>query len=104
MARYICKNLVAAELCDEVELQVAYAIGVAKPVSIFIDSFGTGKLGDDKLSEIVEKEFDLRPSAIIKTLGLKKPIFSQTAVYGHFGKQELPWEKTDRANDLKKYL
>ena len=104
MARYICKNLVAAELCDEVELQVAYAIGVAKPVSIFIDSFGTGKLGDDKLSEIVEKEFDLRPSAIIKTLGLKKPIFSQTAVYGHFGKQELPWEKTDRADDLKKYL
>ena len=104
MARYICKNLVAAGLCDEVELQVAYAIGVAKPVSVFIDTFGTGKLGDDKIAEIVKKEFDLRPSAIIKTLGLREPIFSQTAAYGHFGKQGLPWERVNRAENLKKYL
>ncbi len=104
MARYICKNLVAAGLCDEVELQVAYAIGVAKPVSVFIDTFGTGKLGDDRIAEIVKKEFDLRPSAIIKTLGLREPIFSQTAAYGHFGKPNLPWERVNRAESLKKYL
>ncbi len=104
MARYICKNLVAAGLCDEVELQVAYAIGVARPVSIFVDTFGTGKLGDDKLADIVKKEFDLRPSAIIKTLGLREPIFSQTAAYGHFGKPGLPWERVNRAESLKKYL
>lgn len=104
MARYICKNLVAAGLCDEVELQVAYAIGVAKPVSVFIDTFGTGKLGDDRIAEIVKKEFDLRPSAIIKTLGLREPIFSQTAAYGHFGKPNLPWERVNKAESLKKYL
>ncbi len=104
MARYICKNLVAAGLADEAELQVAYAIGVAEPVSIFIDTFGTGKLGDDKIADIVEKEFDLRPAAIIETLGLKKPIFSQTAAYGHFGKPNLPWERLNRTEDLKKYL
>ncbi len=104
MARYICKNLVAAGICDEVELQLAYAIGVAKPVSIFIDTFGTGKLGDDRIADIVKKEFDLRPSAIIKTLGLREPIFSQTAAYGHFGKPNLPWERVNRAESLKKYL
>ena len=104
MARYICKNLVAAGLADEAELQVAYAIGVAEPVSIFIDTFGTGKLGDDKIADIVEKEFDLRPAAIIETLGLRKPIFSQTAAYGHFGKPNLPWERLNRTEDLKKYL
>ena len=104
MARYICKNLVAANLCDEVELQVAYAIGVAEPVSIFVDTFGTGKLGDDEIAEIVKKEFDLRPAAIIDTLGLRAPIFSQTAAYGHFGKSELPWERLTKVTDLKKYV
>ena len=104
MARYICKNLVAAGLCDEVELQVAYAIGVAEPVSIFIDTFGTGKLGDDEIAEIVKKEFDLRPAAIIDTLELRTPIFSQTAAYGHFGKPNLPWERLNRIEDLKKYM
>ena len=103
MARYICKNLVAAGLCDEVELQVAYAIGVAKPVSVFVDTFGTGKLDDDELAEIVKKEFDLRPAAIIKTLGLREPIFSQTASYGHFGKPNLPWERLNKVESLKKY-
>lgn len=104
MARYICKNLVASGLADEAELQVAYAIGVAEPVSVFIDTFGTGKLGDNKIADIVEKEFDLRPAAIIETLGLRKPIFSQTSAYGHFGKPNLPWERLNRTEDLKKYL
>lgn len=104
IARYICKNLVAAGLCDEVELQVAYAIGVARPVSVFIDTFGTGKLTDGEIADIVVKEFDLRPRSIIETLGLRAPIFSQTATYGHFGKAGLPWERVDRAEDLKKYI
>lgn len=104
MARYICKNLVAAGLCDEVELQVAYAIGVCTPVSVFIDTFGTGKLGDEEIAEIVKREFDLRPYAIIGALGLRAPIYLQTAAYGHFGKEGLPWEKTDKAEALKKYL
>ncbi len=103
MARYICKNLVAAGLCDEVEMQVAYAIGVSHPVSVFINTYGTGVLPDDKISEIVQKEFDLRPLAIINTLGLRAPIYSQTSAYGHFGKVELPWERCDRVDDLKKY-
>ena len=102
--RYIAKNLVAAGLADEVEIQVAYAIGVANPVSVFADSFGTGKLPDDKLAEIIKKEFDLRPYAIIRKLGLRRPIYSETAAYGHFGRAGLPWEATDRAEDLKKYL
>ncbi len=102
--RYIAKNLVAAGLADEVEIQVAYAIGVANPVSVFVDSFGTGKLPDDKLAEIIKKEFDLRPYAIIRKLGLRRPIYSETAAYGHFGRAGLPWEATDRAEDLKKYL
>ncbi len=104
IARYICKNLVAAGLCDEVELQVAYAIGVARPVSVFIDTFGTGKLTDGEIADIVVKEFDLRPRSIIETLGLRAPIFSQTATYGHFGKAGLPWERVDRTEDLKKYI
>lgn len=104
MARYICKNLVAAGLCDEVELQVAYAIGVSRPLSVFIDTYGTGKLPDGDIADIVVKEFDLRPYAIIKALGLRAPIYSRTAAYGHFGKEDLPWEKCDRAEELKKYL
>ncbi|MBO4323457.1 MAG: methionine adenosyltransferase [Clostridia bacterium] len=104
MARYICKNIVAAGLADECELQVAYAIGVAKPVSLLIDTKGTGKLADEKIAEIVEKEFDLRPYSIIETLGLRKPIYKKTASYGHFGRSEFPWERLDRVNDLKKYL
>lgn len=104
MARYICKNFVAAGLADEMELQVAYAIGVARPVSVFVDTFGTGKLADDELAEIVKKEFDLRPAAIIKTLNLRRPIYAETSSYGHFGREAFPWEQTDRAEDLKKYL
>ena len=104
MARYICKNLVAAGLCDEVELQIAYAIGVSRPLSVFIDTYGTGKLPDGDIADIVVKEFDLRPYAIIKALGLRAPIYSRTAAYGHFGKEDLPWEKCDRAEELKKYL
>ena len=80
------------------------AIGVSKPVSVFVDTFGTGKLGDDVIADIVKKEFDLRPAAIIKTLGLREPIFSQTAAYGHFGKPNTPWERVNRVESLKKYL
>ncbi|MGN0824105.1 MAG: methionine adenosyltransferase [Candidatus Coproplasma sp.] len=104
MARYVCKNLVAAGLCDKVELQVAYAIGVSRPVSVFIDTFGTGILSDSEIADIVVKEFDLRPYAIIRQLGLRNPIYSQTAAYGHFGKGELPWEQCDKIDDLKKYV
>ncbi len=104
MARYICKNAVAAGLCDELEVQLAYAIGVSQPVSVFADTFGTGKLGDDELAELIKREFDLRPAAIIETLGLRAPIYSATSAYGHFGKPDLPWERVDRAFDLKKYL
>ena len=102
--RYIAKNLVAAGLADEVEIQVAYAIGVAKPVSVFVDSHGTGKINDEQLAEIVKKEFDLRPYAIIRTLKLREPVFAATAAYGHFGRENFAWEKTDRVEDLKKYL
>ncbi len=104
MARYVCKNLVSAGLAEECQVQIAYAIGVAKPVSVMINTFGTGKLSDERLAEIVVKEFDLRPSAIIENLGLQNPVYSQTSAYGHFGKDGLAWERTDRANDLKKYL
>ena len=104
MARYICKNVVAAGLADECTLEVAYAIGVAKPVSLFVNTKGTGKLPDEKLADIISKEFDLRPAAIIKTLDLRRPIYKATAAYGHFGRPEFPWEKLDRADDLKKYL
>lgn len=104
MARYVCKNIVKASLAKECQIQLAYAIGVAKPVSVLVNTFGTGVLSDEKLAEIVVKEFDLRPSAIIEKLQLKNPIYSKTASYGHFGKEEFSWEKTDRIEDLKKYL
>lgn len=104
MTRYICKNVVAAGLADEIEIQVAYAIGVAHPLSVCVKTFGTGKLADDRIAEIVQKEFDLRPYCIIRDLGLRAPIYSQTAAYGHFGKAELPWERCDHVDDLKKYL
>ena len=102
--RYIAKNMVAAGLAEELEIQVAYAIGVAKPVSVFVDSHGTGKLDDEALAAIVVKEFDLRPSALIRELGLRAPVFGATAAYGHFGRDGFSWEKTDRVASLKKYL
>ena len=104
MARYVCKNIVASGLASECQIQLAYAIGVAKPVSVLVNTFGTGKLSDQELAEIVVKEFDLRPSAIIQKLDLRKPIYSDTASYGHFGKEQFSWEKTDKVCDLKKYL
>ncbi len=104
MARYICKNLVAAGLCDEVEIQLAYAIGIARPVSVFVDTFGTGKIDDGGIADIVVKEFDLRPYSVIETLCLRKPVFLQTASYGHFGKSCLPWERLNRTEDIKKYV
>ena len=104
--RYVAKNLVAAGLARKCEIGVAYAIGVARPVSVFVDSYGTGALSDDRLAEIVMECFDLRPAAIIRDLDLKRPIYSQTATYGHFGRPDLdlPWERLDRVEDLKKYL
>ncbi|WP_297376396.1 methionine adenosyltransferase [uncultured Helcococcus sp.] len=106
MARYIAKNMVAAGLADKLEVGVAYAIGVAKPVSIYVDSYGTGKLDDDKLTEIVKENFDLRPKAIIDKLDLLNPIYKKTAAYGHFGRSEesFTWEKLDKVDQLKKYL
>ena len=104
MARYICKNIVASGLAKECELELSYAIGVAKPLSVFINTYGTGVLEDGEIADIVTKEFDLRPYSIIKTLDLRRPIYKQTAAYGHFGRSEFPWEKLDRVNDLKKYV
>ncbi len=104
MARYVCKNVVASGLADECQVQLAYAIGVAHPVSVLINTFGTGKVSDEELSKIVAKEFDLRPSAIIEKLSLRSPVYKNTASYGHFGKTEFAWEKTDKVEDLKKYL
>ena len=105
-ARYVAKNLVAAGLADKCEIQLSYAIGVAQPTSIMVDTFGTGRLGNDKLVEIVRENFDLRPVGIIKMLDLRRPIYKQTAAYGHFGRNDLdlPWEKLDRVESLKKYL
>lgn len=103
-ARYVAKNIVAAGLSDKCLVQLAYAIGVAKPVSIMVDTYGTGKISDEKLVEIIEKHFDLRPKAIIDKLDLTKPIYSKTSVYGHFGKDEFIWEKLDMVDELKKYL
>lgn len=104
MARYICKNAVAAGLADEMEIQLAYAIGVSHPVSVYVNTYGTGKLPDGEIADIIVKEFDLRPYSIIKNLGLRAPIYSETAAYGHFGKAGLPWERVNKAADLKKYL
>ena len=104
MARYICKNVVAAGLADECELQLAYAIGVANPVSLFVETFGSGRVSDEKLAAIIRENFDLRPAAIIEKLGLRRPVFRETAAYGHFGRAQFPWEQTDMAGALKKYL
>ena len=105
-ARYVAKNIVAAGLADKCEVQLSYAIGVAHPTSIMIDSYGTGKLSDNKLTDIVRENFDLRPAGIIKMLDLRRPIYKQTSAYGHFGRNDLdlPWEKLDKVEDLKKYL
>ena len=105
-ARYVAKNMVAAGLADKCEVQLSYAIGVAHPTSIEVDTFGTGKLSDDRLVEIIREHFDLRPAGIIKMLDLRRPIYKQTAAYGHFGRTDvdLPWEKLDKVDVLKKYL
>jgi S-adenosylmethionine synthetase len=106
MARYVAKNIVAAELATKCEVQLAYVIGVARPVSVLIDTFGTGVIPEAKLAKIVQEHFDLRPKGIIQTLDLKRPIYRSTAAYGHFGRTpeegQFSWEKTDRAEDLKK--
>ena len=105
-ARYVAKNIVAAGLAKRCEIQLSYAIGVAQPTSVMIDTFGTGVLSDEKLTDIVRKTFDLRPAGIIKMLDLRRPIYRQTAAYGHFGRNDLdlPWEKTDKVEELKKYM
>ena len=105
-ARYVAKNIVAAGLADKCEIQLSYAIGVARPTSVMVDTFGTGKVSDEKLTEIVRDNFDLRPAGIIKMLDLRRPIYKQTAAYGHFGRHDLdlPWEKLDKVEELKKYL
>ena len=103
-ARYVAKNIVAAGLADRVEIQLAYAIGVAHPVSVMVETFGTGKVDEEKIVALVKKTFDLRPAGIIKMLDLRRPIYRQTAAYGHFGRTDvdLPWEHTDKAALLKK--
>lgn len=105
-ARYVAKNIVAAGIAEKCEIQLSYAIGVAQPTSIMVDTFGTGKLSDDKIVDVIRENFDLRPAGIIKMLDLRRPIYKQTAAYGHFGRNDLnlPWEKLDKAEDLKKYL
>lgn len=105
-ARYIAKNLVAAGLADKVEIGLAYAIGIARPTSVYVETFGTGKLSDEEIEKIIMENFDMRPAAIIRDLDLLRPIYRQTAAYGHFGRDDLdlPWERTDRVEDLKKYL
>ena len=105
-ARWVAKNLVAAGIADKLEVQVAYAIGVAKPVSIIVDTFGTGKISDEEIVNIINKVFDLRPGAIIRDLDLRRPIYRQTAAYGHFGRNDLnlPWEQLNKVDEIKKYL
>jgi len=105
MARYVAKNIVAAGLADKVEVQVAYSIGVAQPVSIYIDTKGTGKIADEEISEIVKKVFDFKPKSIIENLNLKRPIYKKTAAYGHFGRTDpdFTWEKIDKVEELSKY-
>jgi S-adenosylmethionine synthetase len=105
-ARWIAKNLVASGAANRLELEIAYAIGVARPVSITVDTFGTGKISEEKIVEIIEKEFDLRPDAIISQLNLRRPIYKQTAAYGHFGRTDidLPWEELNKVTQIKKYL
>ena len=103
MSRYVAKNIIAAGLADKCEIQLAYAIGVANPVSVMVDTFGTGKVSDEKIAEAVKKVFDLRPAAIIEALDLRRPIYTPTSAYGHFGRKDidLPWEKTDKTEELK---
>ena len=103
MSRYVAKNIIAAGLADKCEIQLAYAIGVANPVSVMVDTFGTGKISDEKIAEAVKKVFDLRPAAIIEALDLRRPIYTPTSAYGHFGRKDidLPWEKTDKTEELK---
>jgi len=105
-ARYVAKNIVAAGLADKCEIQLSYAIGVAQPTSVMVDTNGTGKVSDERLVEIIRENFDLRPAGIIKMLDLRRPIYKQTAAYGHFGRNDLdlPWEKLDKVDDLKKYV
>ena len=105
-ARYVAKNIVAAGLAEKCEVELAYAIGVAKPVSVYVDTFGTGKISEEKISELIDAHFDLRPAAIIRDLDLRKPIYRKTAAYGHFGRtdQDFPWERTDKAEVLKSAL
>ncbi|MBC5626733.1 methionine adenosyltransferase [Clostridium sp. NSJ-49] len=105
-ARWVAKNLVAAGIADKLEIQLAYAIGVAKPVSIEIETFGTGKISEEEIVKVVENTFDLRPGAIIRDLGLRSPIYKQTAAYGHFGRNDLdlPWERLNKVEEIKKYL
>ncbi len=103
MARYVAKNIVAAGLADQCEVQICYAIGVAQPVSVMINTFGTGKISNEKILELVNKTFDMRPKAIIKQLDLLRPIYRKTAAFGHFGREEpeFTWERTDKAQALK---
>ena len=105
-ARYVAKNIVAAGLAKKCEIQLSYAIGVAHPTSIMVDTFGTGKISDESLVEMIRREFDLRPAGIIQMLDLRRPIYKQTAAYGHFGRNDLnlPWERLDKVEELKKYL
>lgn len=105
-ARYVAKNIVAAGLARKCEVQLSYAIGVAQPTSVMVDTFGTGKMSDNRLVEIIRENFDLRPAGIIRMLDLRRPIYRQTAAYGHFGRNDvsLPWERTDRVEQLKSYL
>ena len=104
--RYVAKNLVAAGLAERCEIQLSYAIGVAQPTSVMVDTFGTGKVSDEKLVEIIRENFDLRPAGIIKMLDLRRPIYRPTAAYGHFGRTDvaLPWEALDKVDELKKHL
>jgi S-adenosylmethionine synthetase len=106
MARYIAKNIVAAGLADECEIQISYAIGVAHPISVFVNTSGTGKLSDDEILELVKKHFDMRPKAVIEQLQLLRPIYRKTAVFGHFGRDDpdFRWERTDKAEELRKAL
>ena len=104
MARHIAKNVVAAGIAEKCEVQLAYAIGIADPLSVFVTSFGTGKIDDSELTELVKKNFPLKPKEIIDYFGLKAPIYLKTATYGHFGRLEFPWEKTNKADILKRAL
>ncbi len=104
MGRYIAKNIVASGLAEKCEVQISYAIGVAEPISVFVDTFGTGKISDEKISKIIPKVFGLKPKEIIENLNLKQPIYQETASYGHFGREHFPWEKLDKLESLQKFL